>query len=178
MSMRSKKPRPTHGIGKATDARELIEPDDILICYRVRKDLSQERLLAAISSIVKFGFLANARVLARIEDTHYVILLSLLDQPSVQSVQENLKRQPIDEIEECRIPAQRGAGFVPWGQILPGSISDRCVVMLSEDADLAEAFESDTAKRMDEHPGDEFIFPDLSPKRYQQVKERKGKKPS
>jgi hypothetical protein len=50
--------------------------------------------------------------------------------------------------------------------------------MLSSDADLLDAFENDTAKRMDEHPGEEFIFPDLSPERYQQVIERKGKKPS
>ena len=51
-------------------------------------------------------------------------------------------------------------------------------MMLSKDADLVEALESDTARRMDEHPGEEFIIPDLSPERYQAVKERKGKKPS
>ena len=46
------------------------------------------------------------------------------------------------------------------------------------DADLVEALDSDTAKRMDEHPGETFLFPDLSPERYEQIKERKGKKPS
>jgi hypothetical protein len=148
------------------------------MCYRVRKDLPQERLLAAIFSIVKFGFLANARILARSEGSHYVILVSLLDGPSAESVRENLKQRRIEEIDECGIPALRGAGFVPWGQILPGRISDRCVVMLSNDADLVDAIESDTAKRMDEHPGEEFIFPNLSPERYQQVREPKGKKPS
>ena len=176
--MRFKKPKSIHSIGKTPDGREWIGPDDILMCYRVRKDLPQERLLAALFSIVKFGFLANARVLARSEGSQYVILLSLLDHPSAESFRENLKRQPIQEIEECGIPALRGAGFAPWGQILPGRISDRCVVMLSNDADLVEALESDTAKRMDEHPGEEFIFPDLSPERYQQVKQRQGKKPS
>jgi hypothetical protein len=66
----------------------------------------------------------------------------------------------------------------PWGQIISGRVSDRCVEMLSKDEDLAESFENDTAKRMDERPGEKFIFPDLSPERYQQVKERKGRKPS
>ena len=144
----------------------------------VRKDLPQERLVAAMFSILKFGILANARVLARIEGSHYAILVSLLDRPSAKSVRENLKRQPIEEIEECGIPPLRGAGFVPWGQILAGRISDMCVAMLSNDVDLAEAFDRDTAKRMDDHPGKEFVFPDLSPERYEQVKERKGKKPS
>jgi hypothetical protein len=176
--MRFKKPKSIRSTGKTIDGRELIEPDDILMCYRVRKDLPQERLLAAIFSIVKFGFLANARILARSEGSHYMVLVSLLDHPSAESVRENLKRTQIEEIVECGIPALRGAGFVPWGQILPSRISDRCAVMLSNDADLVDAIESDTAKRMDEHPGEEFIFPDLSPERYQQVKERKGKKPS
>jgi hypothetical protein len=156
----------------------LIGPDEILLCYRVRKDLPQDHLVAAIFSMLKFGFLANARVLARSEGSHYVILVSLLDHASADSVRENLRRQQSEQIEECSIPALRGAGFVAWGQILPGRISDRCAIMLANDADIAEAFESDTAKRMDEHPGEEFIFPDLSPERYQQVKERKGKKPS
>ena len=176
--MRFKKPKSIHSILKTTDGRELIEPDDILVCYRVRKDLPQKRLLAAMFSILKFGILANARVLARSEGSHYVILVSLLDHSSAESVRANLKRQPIEEIEECGIPPLRGAGFVPWGQILPRRISDRCVLMLSNDADLVDAIESDTAKRMDEHPGEEFIFPNLSPERYQQVRERKGKKPS
>lgn len=176
--MRFKKPKSIHSIGKPTDGRELIDPDDILLCYRVRRDLPQERLLASIFSIVKFGFLANARILAINESSHYVIMLSLLDAPSAESIRENLKRQPNEQIEECSIPVLRGVGFVPWGQILPGRIRERCVAMLSSDADLLEAFENDTAERMDEHPGEEFIFPDLSPERYQQVIERKGKKPS
>ena len=149
-----------------------------LVCYRVKRDLPQERLLAAMFSIWKFGFLANARILARSDGSHYVILLSLLDQSSADSVRANLKRQPIEEIEECGIPALRGEGFVPWGQILPNPISEKCVMMLSMDADLVEVLETDTARRMDEHPGEEFIIPDLSPERYQAVKERKGKKPS
>jgi hypothetical protein len=176
--MRFKKPKSIRSIRKGPDARELVSPDDILMCYRVRKDLPQERLLAAMFPILKFGILANARVLARTEGSHYLILLSLLDHPSAESVRQNLKRQPIEEIEECGIPELRGAGFIPWGQTLPGRICDMCVEMLSKDADLAEALDSDTAKRMDEHPGEEFIFPDLSPERYEQVKERKGKKPS
>lgn len=176
--MRFKRPKSIHRIGKPIDGRELIQPDEILICYRVRRDLPQERLVAAIFSIVKFSFLANARILARSEGSHYVILVSLLDHASADSVRENLRRQQSEQIEECSIPPLRGAGFVAWGQILPGRISDRCAMMLANDADIAEAFESDTAKRMDEHPGEEFIFPDLSPERYQQVKERKGKKPS
>jgi hypothetical protein len=176
--MRFKKPKSIRSIGKATDARGLVSPDDILVCYRVRDDLPQDRLAAAMFSLLKFGILANARVLARSENQHYVILLSLLDLPSAESVRQNLRRQPIEEIEECGIPALRGAGFVPWGQIISGRISDRCVEMLSKDADLAEALDSDTAKRMDERPSEEFLFPDLSPERYQQVKERKGKKPS
>ena len=176
--MRFKKPKSIHRIGKPIDGRELIGPDEILLCYRVRKNLPQDRLVAAIFSMLKFGFLANARVLARSEGSHYVILVSLLDHFSAESVRENLRRQQIEEIEECGIPALRGAGFVAWGQILPSRISDRSAMMLANDADIAEAFESDTAKRMDEHPGEEFLFPDLSPERYQQVKERKGKKPS
>jgi hypothetical protein len=176
--MRFKKPKSIHSIGKSSDGRELIEPSDILLCYRVRKDVPQERLVAAMFSILKFGILANARVLARIEGSHYAMLVSVLDHASAKSVRDNLKRQLVEEIEECGIPALRGAGFVPWGQIIPGRISDMCVAMLSNDADLAEAFDRDTAKRMDEHPGEEFVFPDLSPERYQQVKERKGKKPS
>ena len=176
--MRFKKPKSTHRIGKPIDGRELIGPDEILLCYRVRKDLPQDRLVAAIFSMLKFGFLANARVLARSEGSHYVILVSFLDHPSADNFRENLKRQQIEEIEECGIPPLRGAGFVAWGQILPSRISDRSAMMLANDADIAEAFESDTAKRMDEHPGEEFLFPDLSPERYQQVKERKVKKPS
>ena len=176
--MRFKKPKSIHRMTKVTDGRDLISPDDILVCYRVRKDLPRERLLVAMFSIWKFGFLANARILARSEGSHYMILLSLLDHRSAESVRENLKRQPIEEIEECGIPALRGEGFVPWGQILPNPISEKCVMMLSMDADLVEVLETDTARRMDEHPGEEFIIPDLSPERYQAVKERKGKKPS
>jgi hypothetical protein len=176
--MRFKKPKAIHSIGKAKDARDLILPDDILVCYQVKRNLPQERLLAAMFSILKFGILANARVLARTEGSHYLILLSLLDGSSAESVRQNLKRQPIEEIEECGIPALRGAGFVPWGQILSGRIGDKCVELLSRDADLVEALDSDTAKRMDENPGEEFLFPDLSPERYEQIKERKGKKPS
>jgi hypothetical protein len=176
--MRFKKPKSTHRTGKPLDGRELIGPDEVLQCYRVRKELPQDRLVGAIFSMLKFGFLANARLLARSEGSHYVILVALLDHPSAESVRENLKRQQIEEIEECDVPALRGAGFVAWGQILPARISDKCTMMLANDADIAEAFESDTAKRMDEHPGKEFLFPDLSPETYQQVKERKGKKPS
>lgn len=104
-------------------------------------------------SILKFGILANARVLAIREGEHYVILLSLLDHASAESVRANLKRQPNEEIEETEVPALRGVGFAPWGQILSGRISERCVEMLSMDADLVEALDRDTAKRMDEHPG-------------------------
>jgi hypothetical protein len=176
--MRFKKPKSIRSMGKTTLGRDLISPNDILMCYRLRKDLPQERLTAAMFAILKFGILANARVLARSEGPHYVILVSLLDHPSADSVRDNLKRQQIEEIEECGIPAFRGAGFVPWGQIISGRISDRCVEMLSKDADLVEALDSDTARRMDEHPGEEFLFPDLSPERYEEIKERKGKKPS
>jgi hypothetical protein len=176
--MRFKKPKSFHRVAKVPDARDLISPDDILICYRLKKNLPEERLTAAMFSILKFGILANARVLAKSEGQHYVSLLSLLDHPLAESVRANLKRQPIEEIEECGIPALRGAGFVPWGQIISGRITAKCVEMLSKDSDLVDALDSDTAKRMDEHPGEEFLFLDLSPVRYQQVRERKGKKPS
>ena len=49
--------------------------------------------------MLKFGFLANARVLARSEGSHYVILVSFLDHPSADNFRENLKRQQIEEIE-------------------------------------------------------------------------------
>ena len=136
--MRFKRPKSIHGIGKTTEAWELISPDDVLVCYRVGKNLPQERLLAAMFSIWKFGFLANARILARSDGSHYMILLSLLDHSSAESVRENLKRQAIEGIEECGIPTLRGAGFAPWGQILPNPISEKCVMMLSKDADLVE----------------------------------------
>ena len=111
--MRFKKPKSIHGIGKTMEAWELISPDDVLVCYRVGKSPPQERLLAAMFSIWKFGFLANARILARSDGSHYMILLSFLDHRSAESVRENLKRQAIEGIEECGIPTLRGAGSHP-----------------------------------------------------------------
>ena len=99
---------------------KLVEPGDILLCYELAKNLPADRVKEAVFAITKFGWIANARVLAKAGKTQYQILVNVLDEESATSVRQNLAGHP--DIVPCEVPAGRGDGFVPWGHVLPSGL--------------------------------------------------------
>jgi hypothetical protein len=153
---------------------KLVEPGDILLCYELAKNLPADRLKEALFSITKFGWIANARVLAKAGETQYQILVDVLDEESATSVCHNLAGHP--DIVSCEVPTGRGEGFVPWGHVLPSGVQEEIALRIASDADVEEFDAVMTAQRMDQYPGEEFLFPDLLPEEYARVK--KAPKPS
>ena len=152
----------------------LVEPGDILLCYELAKDLPADRVKEALFAITKFGWIANARVLAKAGKARYQLLVNVLDEESATSVRQNLAGHP--DIVPCEVPAGRGAGFAPWGHVLPSGVQEEIALRIASDADIVEFDAAMTARRMDQCPGEEFLFPDLSPEEYARVK--KAPKPS
>ena len=146
---------------------ELVEPGDILLCYELAKNLPADR-------VKEFGWIANARVLAKAGKTRYQLLVNVLDEESATSVRQNLAGHA--DIVPCEVPAGRGDGFVPWGHVLPSGVQEEIALRIASDADIVEFDAAMTARRMDQCPGEEFLFPDLSPEEYARVK--KAPKPS
>jgi hypothetical protein len=170
-SMRFKARKP---IRKLRPPVNLVEPGDILLCYELAKNLPADRVKEALFAITKFGWIANARVLAKAGKTQYQILVNVLDEESATSVRQNLAEHP--DIVPCEVPAGRGDGFVPWGHVLPSGVQEEIALRIASDADIEEFDAAMTARRMDQFPGEEFLFPDLSPEEYARVK--KAPKPS
>jgi hypothetical protein len=57
-------------------------------------------------------------------------------------------------------------------------VGDAAALQLARDPLLLEEYNNGIAKRMDEHPGGDFVFPDLSPEQYAEAKRKMDRKPS
>jgi hypothetical protein len=143
------------------------------------RDMQVEDLFA----IQKFGFLEEARTLAKRVPNGYMVMSAFLDADARDRALENIRNRegsPGLMQRECPVPETRGAGFGPLGCVFPLDVLSEVTDMLATDADVIESCALGMAERMEKHPdvGD-FLFPDLSPEAYAEaVKLReKRKKP-
>jgi hypothetical protein len=67
-----------------------VGAEEHLLFYRMPKSLPPAELIPAMFALYKFGWLENARLLAKDGSTGYLVLLAFLDRSSVGRVRENL----------------------------------------------------------------------------------------
>src|ERR1035437_8289355 len=67
-------------------------------------------------------------------------------------------------------------GSYRGGHVLHSGVQEEIALRIASDADIVDFDAAMTARRMDQLPGEEFLFPDLSPEEYARVK--KAPKPS
>jgi hypothetical protein len=151
---------------------------NVLVCYRIRQDVPRQKLVQMVYLLQKCVFLANAAGFGKKDDTHYVVLIGTLDETSAESLRQNIANLPYPEIELCEKPADSAVKeFVPLGYVFPKDIGDEATTLTSTDPDLIESYMQGIASRMEEHPDEDFIFPNLPPELYEMVKSQMKKKP-
>jgi hypothetical protein len=124
-------------------------------------------------TIQKYGFLEEARTLARRETNGYVVMSAFLSAEARDGALENIREREgmLRLVErEHPVPETRGLGFGPIGCVFPPDVVEEVVDMLATDADIIESYALGIAERMDKCPdGEAFVFPDLSPGAYSQT---------
>ena len=144
--------------------------DEVLVCYRIARGLSDERLMEVLMLLFKFTWLENARLLAKVDGDEHLVLVSFLDAAAAERVRENLKRNEVADVTECAVPEAREQVFKPWGYVFPKRVGDTVAYRVSLDPDMRETYAEGIADRMDREPEGDYIFPDLSPQEYEAIR--------
>ena len=146
---------------------------NVFVLHRLSSSLSEDQLIQAVFSLWKFGWLEEARTLARKTADGYEILQDFLDSEAAERYCDNLRRHRIEHIPE---PFAK-SGFSPFAQVLP-EMTEILVTMLTEDQDVALSIDLTTANRMETKPAGDYVFPDLSPDAYAELMKLRHKKPN
>lgn len=147
--------------------------NNVFVLHRLSSSLSKDQLTQALFPLWKFGWLENARTLARQTPDGYEVLQDFLDSGAADRYCENLRRHRIKHIPE---PFAK-SGFSPFVQVLP-EMTEVLVMMLTEDRDITLSIDLTTANRMETKPADDYVFPDLSPDAYAELLKLRHKKPN
>ena|ERR1700733_3880882 len=145
----------------------------VFVLHRLSSSLSKDQLTQALFPLWKFGWLENARTLARQTSDGYEVLQDFLDAGAADRYCDNLRRHQIEHIPE---PFAK-SGFSPFAQVLP-EMTEVLVTMLTEDLDIALSIDLTTANRMETKPAGDYVFPDLSPDAYAELLKLRHKKPN
>ncbi len=181
--MRFKKPKSHHRHGRRLGDAGLYGEylkDNVLTCYKVDRHLPKKGLLDVLFMLEKANMLANGASFAKADDTHYAFLIGSLDERSAETLRQNLLNSSPEFWGAARaeVPATRAEGFLPSGQVVPKDVYIELSTRLSEDPDIIEFMNHGIAQRMDQSPGGEFLFPDLSQEEYEEIKRARERKPS
>jgi hypothetical protein len=147
--------------------------NNVFVLHRLSSSLSKDQLTQALFPLWKFGWLENARTLARQTADGYEVLQDFLDSGAADRYCENLRRHRIEHIPE---PFAK-SGFSPFAKVLP-EMTEILVTMLTEDRDIALSIDLTTANRMETKPAGDYVFPDLSPDAYAELMKLRHKKPN
>jgi hypothetical protein len=147
--------------------------NNVFVLHRLSSSLSKDQLIHAVFPLWKFGWIEEARTLAKKTADGYEVLQDFLDSAAAERYCDNLRRHRIEHIPE---PFAK-EGFVPLAQVMP-ELTGVLATMLAEDADVALSIDLSTAKRMETKPTGDYLFPDLSPEAYAEVLKLRQKKPN
>jgi len=143
------------------------------VLHRLPSPATDHEILKALTPIWKFGFIEDARTLAKRTQDGFEILQDFIDSGASDRYCNNLRRNGIEYI----YAPLSADGFLPLGQVLP-EITDQLADLLAEDADVIMACKHGIAARMDESSGEGYVFPDLSPDDYAEIVEIRQTKPN
>jgi hypothetical protein len=155
-----------------------VDESDALATWHVKHEWGKEQVASFTAMIHKFCFILNGRILARATRDGFIIMGAFLDEKSRDAAMANVRSSGDNAaMLECPVPETRGQGFGPLAGAAPSYVFSTVVAAMSS-PDAIEAMEDFTADRMEITDGTEdFVFPDLSPERYEAVMQRRRRKP-
>jgi hypothetical protein len=137
-------------------------------------------------TIYKHAFMENARILAEKtklaspigQQNGYTVVAAFPDSEARDRAFENI-RTARPEMNAFEHPVPQSLGRLrPVGAVFPGGVDRELARRMADDADMREFWVEGIATRMQEHGEDRcFVVPDLSPEQYEEVMERRRRKP-
>ena len=130
-----------------------------------------------LAKLYKYGFIENARMLARESGRMYEVFLSFESAEQRDRALANIAHGGLEcSVRMLQVDGQR---WKPLGQVFPDGVVEAIETRASNDHDLIETNLLSTAKRMETSgPSDDFVTPDLSPEEHalaQELRERRKK---
>ena len=121
-----------------SDSASRYLQDNILLCYRLRTDLSRSALIRAGFAIQKMAILSDAALFVKNVTPHYLVIIGVLNERAAETLRQSLGSVP--DVESCEVPPC--VGFAPVGYVFPKDIGDEISSLLASDNDVHHAIQN------------------------------------